>query len=66
MKTFYVEVRYSFTGSYQIKAETRKEAIRIAEEDCGCSNPTFQTSNDQHVIDWQFPLHPETKAVSTS
>lgn len=66
MKTFEVEVRYTFTGTYQIEAKDRKEAIRIAEQDCGCVGPTFQTSNDQAVKDWQFPLHPEAKAVSIS
>jgi hypothetical protein len=66
MKTFTVEVRYSFTGNFTIEAETRAEAIRIAEEDCGCVGPTFHTSNDQHVKNWDFPIHPEVKAVSIS
>jgi hypothetical protein len=66
MKTFTIEVRYSFTGTYQIEAENRKEAIRIAEQDCGCVAPIFQTSNDQAVKNWEFPLHPEVKAVSIS
>ena len=66
MKTFTVEVRYSFTGTYTIEAESRKEAIRIAEEDCGCVSPTFHTSNDQQVKDWEFPTHPEVKPVSIS
>lgn len=66
MKNYSVEVRYSFTGVYQIKAENRKEAIRIAEQDCGCVGPSFQTTNDEQVTNWEFPIHPETTAVSIS
>lgn len=66
MKTFSVEVHYTFIGSYQIQAENRAEAIRIAEQDCGCVGPSFQTTNDEAVKDWNFPLHPEAKAVSIS
>ena len=66
MKTFTIEVRYTFTGTYQVKAENRKEAIRIVENDCGCCGPSHQTTNDEQVKDWDFPIHPEQQLVSIS
>ena len=66
MRTFTVEVRYTFTGVYTIEAETKDEAIKTAETDCGCVNPEFHVANNPKVTQWDFPVHQEVKAVSIS
>lgn len=63
MKTYKLKVTYSFTGTYTIEAESKKEAIRIAGEDCGCANPIYSTINLDQVKDWEFPIHANNKIV---
>jgi len=63
MKIYEVETRYSFTGSFFIKADNRREAILKAQQDCGCLLGSVQSSSSD-VLDWNFPVHPEAKVVS--
>lgn len=65
MKTFTIEVSYTFTGTYQVNAESKQQAIEIVENSCGCVGPTYHTTlSDEQIPDWEFPVHPETKLVS--
>lgn len=66
MKTFRVKVRYAFEGWYEIAAENREQAEKIADRDCGVVlGGSIHTSNPMHVDDWEFSLHPEKKILAT-
>lgn len=61
MKTYTMEVKVTFTGTIQVKADTKREAREIANRDWGVTINNAHTSNDEHVVDWDMDMTPETK-----
>jgi len=59
-KSYQVRVRYVFEGVYTIKSDTRENAIRLVEKDCGfvMGGSIHSTLNDD-ALDWNFSIHPE-------
>lgn len=39
-----VPARYTFEVEWEVEAESKDEARRIVENDCGCFNPTVNSS----------------------
>jgi hypothetical protein len=65
MKKYIVKTKFVFTGVFEVLAENRQEALRTVYKDCGVVlGGSIHTSNKQVVIDWNFPVHPETIIVS--
>jgi hypothetical protein len=62
MATYRVKTRFIFTGAFFVRAENKKEAKRLVEENCGLilgGGP--HSSLPSSDADWDFPLHPEKK-----
>lgn len=59
--TYKVEVTYSFTGEYEIKADNEDQAKEYARTHCGCvlsgNNPHSSLPDD--MVSWEFPVHGE-------
>lgn len=57
LQTFEINVRYSFQGSFTLKAVNEGEAVRIVTEDCGMTRDggIVSTRND---VEWRFPATP--------
>jgi hypothetical protein len=58
-----VKTRFSFTGTFFIKARNKNEAKEFVEKHCGLvlGRGIHSTLPDEDA-DWDFPMHPE-KAV---
>lgn len=65
MATFFVETRFTFTGTFEVKAKSKAEAIEFIEKHCGMvMDRGIHSTLPDDKIDWEFPLHPEKKIVS--
>lgn len=65
MKTFYIETRFVFSGVFEIKAESKQEAIKKAEESCGMTlSSGIHSSLPDGQVDWEFASHPDKELVS--
>jgi hypothetical protein len=65
MKTYTVKTKFVFEGSFKVKAESRQTARRVVENDCGTvMGGNIHTANDEAVIYWDFPIHPQKIIVS--
>jgi hypothetical protein len=64
-KTYTVETRFEFTGTFEVKAKSKQGAIEFVEKHCGLviGGDIYSTLPDED-INWQFPVHPEKKIVS--
>jgi len=58
MKTYKINVTYTFRGHFIIEAETEQEARDIVFNDCGLNFGEIHTSNPDAVIDWDFDMTP--------
>lgn len=61
MKKYRVYTEYTFSGYYDVVAETKEEAKRMVTENCGLvMGGNIQTThNDEEVPYWDFDTHPE-------
>jgi hypothetical protein len=61
MKQYEVKTKFMFTGTFIVNAESKEEAKRDVEKNCGLVlGGNVQTSlSDAEVPDWDFPVHPE-------
>jgi hypothetical protein len=67
MKTYNLEVTFTFRGMVTVKADNRKEAIQTVEEDFGLvMGGSPHTTNDESIVNWDFNMHPEKNLVSIS
>ena len=57
MRTYKVKARYTFGVLWKIKAESRKEAYKIADMHCGCHGPNFTTTLNSDTVDWETSDH---------
>jgi len=59
MPKYKIDVKYSFLGHYLITADSAKDAVRMAKEDCGCTiNAGLHSNLNDEDVDWEFPVHP--------
>lgn len=58
---FEIPVRYTFEGSYRIRAKSRAEAEEQVTHHCGMvmGSGSIHTTLDDDRVDWQFPWHPD-------
>lgn len=63
MQTFKLEVKYTYQGCYKVQAESLEEAQRIVLRDCGMVGASIETSNDEAISDWEFPMHPSSEII---
>lgn len=57
-------VRYVFEGTYTVSANSLDEAKEKIHWDCGLvMGGHIHTTLDEKEVEWEFPLHPETKIV---
>lgn len=62
MKKFRVYTEYTFSGYYDIIAETKDEARRMVTENCGLvmGGHIQTTLDDEQVPYWDFDTRPDT------
>lgn len=64
-KTFIVETQFTFSGTFEVKAKNKQEAIELVEKHCGLVlGGNIHSSLPDEDIDWEFPVHPEKKVIS--
>jgi hypothetical protein len=62
MATYRVKTRFTFAGTFFVRAGSKAEAKRLVEENCGLvlgGGP--HSSLPETDVDWDFPVHPEKK-----
>lgn len=65
MKSYIVKTTFTFTGTFKVKAENKQQAREQVEKDCGCVlGSGIHSTLDDNQVDWDFPIHPETKINS--
>lgn len=66
-KNYSVETRFEFTGTFEVKANSKQEAIEYVEKHCGLViGGNIHSTLPDEDIDWNFPVHPGKKIVSIS
>ncbi len=64
-KTYRIEIEYTFKGYFDIVADTKEEAKKELENNCGISLGEVGTGIlDKKVTDYNFPILPEEKIKS--
>jgi len=61
---FEVETKFTFTGKFFVKAESREDAERMVRHSCGLvlGGNIHSNLNDEDV-DWDFNMHPEQNII---
>lgn len=59
MKRYKIKTKFIFEGTFEVLADSKKDAIRTVNEDCGLSIGEVHTTNDYQVKDWNFDMTPE-------
>ena len=59
---FKLDVKFTFNAKVEIEADTREEAIEIANSSFGCVSPNYHESDDR-VIEWDGEVHPSEKTI---
>ena len=57
-QTFKINTTFTFSGTFEVEAETLDEANKIVLNDCGMNAGEIHTSNDQKVKGWYFETTP--------
>ena len=60
-KTYKVNVFFTFTGEFEIKAESAQQAKEFAEQSCGMSIGEINSSLPYDDVDWEFDMAPEMR-----
>ena len=59
-RQYAVKTRFSFTGTFFIKARNKNEAKEFAEKHCGLVlGRHIHTTLPDEDVDWDFPIHPD-------
>ena len=67
MKNYTVKTKFVFTGVFEVRTENMQEVRRIVEKDCGVVlGGKIHTTAGKSVVDWEFPVHPETLITSVT
>jgi len=63
MKKYRVYTEYTFSGYYDVVAETKDEAKRMVDKDCCLvmGGNIHTTLDDDEVTDWDFDTHPDSR-----
>ncbi len=62
MKTYKIPVKYVFSGTFEIKAESAPQAKEYAENHCGLViGGDIHSSLPDDIVDWDFSAHPDKK-----
>jgi hypothetical protein len=65
MKQYEVKVRFIFEGVFKVNADSREEALRNIENDCGLvMGGSIHTNLNDEDVDWEFNTHPEKKILN--
>jgi len=66
MKTYAVKTRFTFTGTFYIKAGSELEAGEIVQNNCGLvlGGNIHTACLPYGEADWDFPMHPDKKITS--
>jgi hypothetical protein len=60
MREYEVKTRFSFAGTFYIKAKNKEEAKEFVEEHCGLVlNRGIHSTLPDETADWDFPVHPK-------
>jgi hypothetical protein len=60
MATYSVKTRFTFTGTFFVRAGSKTEAKKLVEEDCGLVlGGSPHSSLPETDAAWDFPVHPE-------
>lgn len=69
MKKFKLKYKATFTGTIDVRADNRKEAIDMVERDFGGLQATVGhgiTSNsrdEEGIVNWDIHIHPDTTSI---
>jgi hypothetical protein len=64
-KSYTVKTRFTFTGTFFVKADTKAMAREYVEKHCGMvMGRGIHTSLPKEDADWNFPVHPDKGIVS--
>jgi len=58
MERFEIKTKFIFKGSFYIFAESKEEAKRIVENDCGMSCGHIHSTLNNKTVDWIFNAVP--------
>jgi hypothetical protein len=59
MATYQVKTRFIFTGTFFVRADSKTEAKKLVEENCGLAlGGSPHSSLSETDVDWDFPVHP--------
>lgn len=59
MARYIVNTRFTFSGVFEVEADSIKQARDIVMNDCGLVMGGSVHATDNNVIDWDFDTHPE-------
>jgi hypothetical protein len=60
MAAYRVKTRFTFTGTFSVRAGSKAEAKKLVEENCGLVlGGSPHSSLPETDADWDFPVHPE-------
>lgn len=63
MKRYKLNVRYVFSGVFEIDADSFEEAQIYFHQHCGCTIGDVHSSLPDEEVDWEFDVHPTEKNV---
>lgn len=69
MKTYNLKVKFVFTGTIDVRANNRQEALEIAERSFGMvagdisKNETSDHEEQAGISDWDISTHPDEKII---
>ena len=59
MARYIVNTRFTFSGIFEVEADSIEQAREIVRNDCGLVMGSVHTTNADSVIGWDFDTHPE-------
>lgn len=59
MARYIVNTRFTFSGVFEVEADSIEQAREIVMNDCGLVMGRVHTTNNDSVIGWDFERHPD-------
>lgn len=60
MARYIVNTQFTFSGVFEVEANSREQARDIVMNDCGfVMGGSIHTTDYESVVDWDFNTHPE-------
>lgn len=69
MKTYNLKVKFVFTGTLDVRADSKKEALEIANRSFGMvageisKNELSEHEDEEGISDWDISTHPDEKII---